>query len=257
MQTPITALAVLTVSILALSACAGPPRGSEIITIKVNDPEEEIAIRRQLYLVEEAIQLAVIAYELEDLTIDVVIRDLGGLGQTTPDFDPLLEVEGATIILSTTLFTDPEVDLEAVLVGLMAHEVGHALHYRHMNDLELVSLGERYQAFAGNPDGPERDWAMAYEQLTDMTAIAHGFAEPLVAQKIAAQDNITHHHPKHVWNFYLTPEEIRALDADRETLRVRMQESAAIVRLAGLTKLIESIEVQEVQTAQPAGDSPD
>jgi len=235
---------LLILALALLPGCVSTPRGSGVISVEVDDPEQEIAIRRQLYLVEEAIELAVIAYELERITIDVVVRDLGPLGQTTPDFDPFLEVDAATIKLSTTLFSDPETDLQAVLIGLMAHEMGHALHYAHMSDADLLALGERYEAFSKNPQGPERDWAKAYEQLTDMTAIAHGFAEPLIAQMVASKDNITHHHPKHVWNFYLTPEEIRELDADRALLRERMLAAAKTVDLADLTRFIESMDVE-------------
>jgi len=234
--------AVLICACLLLGGCLSEPPGSTIITVKVDDPEVERQGRERLHLVEEAVQKAALAYGMESVTIEVVVRDLGGLGQTAPDVGPLLRVHAATIEISTTLFVDPEPDLEDVLAGLMAHEMAHALHYAHMSDRDIAVLGERYVEFSERGTAASRDWVESYERLTDMTAIAFGFAQPLIAQKIASQDNITHHHPKNVWTFYLTPDEIRLLDDNREALRSRMDHATARLGLASLTRLVESFD---------------
>lgn len=218
-------------------------RGSDAITVDVDDAEVETAIRKELYLVEKAMQEAIIAYGLEGLTVKVVIRDIGSLGETAPSLNPLLEVDAATIQMSSSLFTDPEHDLEAALGGLMAHELAHALHYSTMSDVDLVVLGEHYASCLREPGSTSCLWVEAYEQLTDMTAIAHGFAEPLVAQKLAADENIELHHPRNVWTFYLTPEEIRSLDADRGQLRARLDAALRIIELDSLTRFVNSMDV--------------
>lgn len=85
---------------------------------------------------------------------------------------------------------------------------------------------------------------MHFEQLTDMTAIALGYAEELVHQKAASEDNLARNHPPHVWDFYLKEDEIRRLAADEEELWRRIGEALVELELRSLTRWMGQLELE-------------
>jgi hypothetical protein len=67
--------------LLTLScSCVAGRSGETSIRVQAADRNEEIQIRRQEWIVEKVMQDVLICYEMEDLNIDVLIEDDGGLG---------------------------------------------------------------------------------------------------------------------------------------------------------------------------------
>ncbi|MCB9844695.1 MAG: hypothetical protein H6811_01730 [Phycisphaeraceae bacterium] len=217
--------------------CTSHSRGSTVFLIKAADRDEEIAIRRKLPAVQGAVQEAIIAYGLERIAIEVIVREMGGLGQTTPTVDGLLRVDSARVVINKRLLLDPPDDLDDVLLGLMAHELAHALHYSRMTAPELANVGELYRRFMNSPEGSLQPWARAYEQFTDLTAIVYGFGDPLIRQKRASAENLARNHPKKVWDFYLREDDIHTLMGDPDALREALDRSARATGVGSLRRL--------------------
>lgn len=217
---------------LPVVACLHVPPGATILTVETDDPKVEQAVRPELWRVERAVEAIKIRYGLTDIGIEVVVTDLGGLGETRPALDERLGIEAAVVSLHERLFLDGHPDLDDILVGLLAHELVHGLQEARASRGDLAVIGFRYERFLLEPANESlREWVMHFEQLTDMTAIAHGYAEELVHQKRASAENLARNHPKHVWDFYLGEDEIRALAADPESLRARMEAALIVVNL--------------------------
>jgi hypothetical protein len=239
----------LVLLILPLAGCRATLGGGTTIRVPGATRTEEDAIRLQEWRIERAAQQVIVAYGLEGLDLEIVLEEEGGLGKTRPRLDAIAEVDGATVSINRRLFLDDPPASDDVLLGLFAHELAHALHYAHMSEVDLVVFAERYGRFYLDPQGDLRAWAAAYERLTDLTAIAYGYAEPLIAQKIASKDNVARHHPKKVWDFYLEPEEIAELAGDPSALRSRIDAAAAVVGLFSLERFVATLPVAR------AGDS--
>lgn len=235
------ALAVL---LAVTCACQSEKGGVSSIRVKGMTKAEEDRVRLQEWRVERAMQEVIVRYDLEGLNIMVVIEEEGGLGETKPSVDLILEATGATVSINERLFLDDPPASDDVLLGLFAHELGHALHYSKMNQAELIVFAERYVRFFESPHGELRRWAAAYEQFTDLTAIAHGYADVLVAQKIASKDNVARHHPEKVWDFYLEPEDIAALGKDPALLRARIDETLQVVGFTSLRHFAETLPIE-------------
>ena len=232
---------------LLLLACACQADGGASTSIRVEDAtgEQEDEIRLQEWRVERAVQEVLVRYGLEGLNVSIVIEEEGGLGETKPNVDAILDVTGVTVSINERLFLDEPPAGDDVLLGLFAHELAHALHYSKMSRLELVEFGERYLRFFENPEGHLKPWAAAYERFTDLTAIAYGFGVPLTAQKVASKDNVARHHPHKVWDFYLEPVDIRALSKDPVALKKRIDQALDVVNIGSLREFAETLPIAE------------
>jgi len=226
-------LCLLILVTLLLTGCVASRRGATLMTVNVDDRQQEKQIRRQLSQLLKATEDVKIRYGLTDIEVEAIVVEMGGLGATTPAFSRAGKVNTAVVVINKRLFLDPEYrdDIDEILTGLMAHELAHALHYARMSRPDLVTLGYRYKKFMDNPNGKWRDWAEAYEQLTDLMAIYFGYGEELIHQKRASELNLAHNGPEQVWDFYLTEEEIRELVEDGEHFRQRFRETADRVGL--------------------------
>lgn len=220
--------------LLPLSACA--TRGGTIIAIRGSTPAEQEAIREHFPRIEAAVDQVVAAYGIGHLTVRVVVKPLGGLGETSPDVGYTARVFGGSVSLNKRLLLDPPDNIDEVLLGLFAHELAHAMHYEAMNTVDLAIFGQRYAAFYHSPNGRYQQWARAYERLTDLTAIAHGFAGPLAAQKRASTHNIEKYRPAKVWDFYLSGDEIALASMDPADLSQRISERLEEVKLPSLRR---------------------
>jgi hypothetical protein len=189
---------------------------------------------------------------MEQLDIDVVIEEEGGLGETMPEFNLWLHVNGAKVSINKVLFLEDNPHTDDILLGLFAHELGHGLHYSVLSELDLVVLGERYERFYLSPEGHMKPWAEAYEQFTDLTAIAHGYGKALIQQKIRSQDNVSKNHPAKVWSFYLKPDDIETLMNDRAAFEAKMEETLGIIDLASLTRFAKKLPIEQIPFAVPA-----
>jgi hypothetical protein len=219
---------------LVSPGCINTQRGDTLYRVKADSLSDEKAIRRQLWRVGRAVEDVRLRYALEDVTIQIIITDLGGLGQTTPALSGLANVSGAMVYLNSKLFLEPDLtseDLDEVLTGLIAHELMHALHYARMAEADLIELGQRYQKMVNNPSGRQRDWIRAYERLTDMMTIRMGYGRELIHQKRAAEANLAINDPPAVWDFYLTETEIRAMMADEDLLQAEIDKAIDVLRL--------------------------
>jgi hypothetical protein len=239
---------------LILAACQSSRSGETSIRVKDSSQAEELTIRKQEWKVEKAVQDVVITYGLELQNLDVVIEPEGGLGETQPNVNVLLRVKGSTVSINKLLFLEEKPEQDAILKGLFAHELGHALHYSKMSEEDLIVFGEKYERFYLEPQGHLQNWAKAYEQFTDLTAIAHGYGTSLIQQKIRSQDNVSKNHPAKVWNFYLKPAEIAELMADREALEKRIDAALRVVELDSLTRFGKALPLDGIPVrAKPSG----
>lgn len=226
------------VAVAGFGGCIAVESGDTVLHVDAADRAEEKHIRSDLWRVQKAVSEVRVRYGLEDVAVRVSVRELGGLGETTPAFDGL-HVKGATFVLNKRLFTDQHPDLDAIILGLTSHELAHALHYARMSRADALELGLRYDRMMSKPEGPDHDWIRAYEQVTDMTAIALGFGEALIHQKKASEANLAANHPPKVWDFYLHEHEIRSLMEDRDLLRARTREALATLGLRSLESLLD------------------
>lgn len=231
----ITLLLVL----LAGSGCVNTRRGDTLYRVKAATASEEKQIRRQLWRVGRAFEDVRVRYALDDVTVQVVITDLRGLGETTPAFSGAAEVSGAKVLLNKRLLLDEYEDLDEILHGLAAHELMHALHYARLPRAELIPLGRRYAEAMRNPQGTQRPWVRAYERFTDMMTIRMGYGEALIHQKRASEAHLTAPGPPQVWDFYLTEPEIRAMMADPELLTREARAALSLLGLPSATRLFE------------------
>lgn len=218
-------------------ACSTVRRGDTLYRVRADDLDEQRSIHRQLWRVQRAIADVRETYELDDIALEVVITTLGGLGQTTPAIAGLAEIRGAKVLLNKRLFLEEHEELDEILLGLMAHELAHALHYARLSKADLVELGLRYDQMLANPRGPARRSIRAYERLTDMTVIALGYGEALTHQKRAAEANLALNEPPEVWDFYLTEPEIRRLMRDRRALRDEIETAIRALALPSFKRL--------------------
>jgi len=236
--------------LLLLCACQSAPRSGETsIRVKDSSADEERVVRSQEWMVEKAVQDVALDYGLDDQDLEIVIEKEGGLGETQPDFSVFLRVKGSTVSINKLLFLEDNPQKDAILLGLFAHELGHALHYSQMSEVDLAIFGEKYERFYLEPEGSLKPWAMAYEQFTDMTAIAHGYGTALIQQKIRSQDNVSKNHPAKVWNFYLKPDEITALMQDRALLQARIDAALEVIALDSLTKFGKALPMERIPLA--------
>jgi len=227
-------LLILILACPALTGCIHVDRGGTVINVRTDDEAKEARIRHNLWRVDKAVEEVKWAYGLTDIPVEVIVTHMGGLGQTMPALDGLGHTDGAIVTINEIILLEPGPDTDLVLLGLFAHELAHAMHYDRMHEGDLIELGTRYNRYMKTEGEALLEWVRAYEQLTDMTVIALGHAEALVHQKRASEANIAQNHPQHVWGFYLTEEEIVALDADRAELNRRMAEALAMLQLSSL-----------------------
>jgi hypothetical protein len=231
------ALCALALLLQSSPACSTVRRGDTLYRVRADDLEERRAIHRQLWRVQRAVAEVRAAYELDDIALEVVVTNLAGLGQTTPALAGLAEIRGAKVVLAKHLLLGQHEELDEILLGLVAHELAHALHYTRLSKADLVELGLRYDQMLANPNGPARRPIRAYERLTDLTVIALGFGDALVYQKRASEANLAANDPPQVWDFYLTEPEIRALLSDRRLLRQEIEAAIAAVALPSFKRL--------------------
>ena len=235
------ALVALLLWLPALTGCVHVDPGGTVLNVRVDDPDEARAVRLQMWRVERAVEIVRVEYGLEDIAIEVIVTDLGGLGETMPGLDDSLHVEAAIVTLNKNLFIEEHPDLDDILLGLLAHELAHGLHYARMSRADTVELGLNYDQFMKHPS-PDTDlerWIRAYEQYTDITTIAHGYGDQLVHQKRASEENLAIHHPPKVWDFYLHEDEIRAFMADPGAMIAAANEHLETLNLSSLDSMRE------------------
>jgi hypothetical protein len=247
-----TGLAALVCFIAAMPGCVHVDPGGTVLNVRVPDDDEAQQVRRQLWRVERAVEEVRIAYGLDDIAIEVIVTEMGGLGQTLPGLDNRLHVEAAIVTINKRLFLENHPDLDAILLGLLAHELAHGWHYARMSEADAAELGLRYKRFMDDPEGDLLEWIRAYEQLTDLTTIAHGFGDALTHQKRASEENLARHHPPKVWSFYLHEPEIRAAMADRALLRAEAEVHLDTLALPSLRRITEAPPLADETTAPPA-----
>lgn len=227
-------LLLLLSALVPLTGCVHVDRSGTVINVRAQDEAEEARVRRELWRVEKALAEVRFHYGLTDIPIEVIVTDMGGLGQTSPALNDLARVDGAIVTINQNMLLETGPDTDIVLLGLFAHELAHAMHYDRIDEQDLIALGKRYDRYLKTLNPEYMPWVRAYEQLTDMTAIRMGYAEALVYQKRASEANLAANHPPKVWNFYLTEDEIVAYAADPELLQSKIEEALVIVRLPSI-----------------------
>lgn len=88
------------------------------------------------------------------------------------------------------------------LAGVMAHELGHILHYARLGRMGLADFGLRYLCV--------RDYRVEHERETDLEALRRGFGPGLAAYERWALGRLTGVALELKRRTYLSPEEIEA-----------------------------------------------
>lgn len=245
--------ALLLLMTMWMVGCVNIERGATMVNVRTGSWSEEKIIRRELWQVFKASEEVKLRYGLTDIAIVIQVRDLGGLGQARPGLNRRLEVDSAVVLLNERLFLEEYPELDAIITGLIAHEMAHALHYARMSTADAATLGAQYARFMRRKpeSGPLFEWVRAYERLTDLTAIGLGYGEELVHQKRAARQNLARNDPPAVWDFYLTEPEIRTFMADRDALRDAVEASLQRLKLPSLARLRDALIFDEDGDALP------
>lgn len=99
-----------------------------------------------------------------------------------------------------------------ILVGWLGHELGHIVDYKHRSSTNLLYFGARYLL-------SERHIRSA-ERTADAVAVARGMEEYILKTKefILNHSGITPSYKDRIKKYYLSPEEIMVLVAERDGL---------------------------------------
>lgn len=99
-----------------------------------------------------------------------------------------------------------------VLVGWLGHELGHIVDYKHRSGLNLLFFGARYLISDRHIRSAERN--------ADAVAVSRGMEEFILKTKefILNHSAITPTYKNRIKKYYLSPEEIMALAAERDAL---------------------------------------
>ena len=99
-----------------------------------------------------------------------------------------------------------------IMVGWLGHELGHIMDYRNRSSLNLAWFGLKY-TFSGS-------YLKEAERAADTYAVSHGMAPFILQTKSFILDNaeIQEKYKARIRKFYLSPEEIMAMVAEKEEL---------------------------------------
>ena len=99
-----------------------------------------------------------------------------------------------------------------VLIGWIAHELGHIMDYRNRSSLNLLLFGFKY-IFWGH-------YIKEAERAADSFAVAHGLEKYILKTKnfILNHSDLPVRYVNRIRKYYLSPEEIMVLVAERDAV---------------------------------------
>ncbi|WP_237390635.1 hypothetical protein [Fulvivirga sediminis] len=93
-----------------------------------------------------------------------------------------------------------------IIVGWVAHELGHIVDYLNRSSMQMVGFGMRYFT--------SRRYLRRAERRADTYAIQHGFADYLIKTKkyILMRDDLPADYRARIDNLYISPEEVHDIE---------------------------------------------
>ena len=158
--------------------------------------------------------------ELRGIAIDFVYRDHinHAVMQAQPRIKTLLRKKNKRVykikMQKLISLNDTLKPLETlphdIIVGWVAHELGHVVDYLNRSSMDMVGFGMRYFT--------SRKYLRRAERRADTFAIKHGFATHLIKTKkyILMRDDLPDDYRARIDNLYISAEEVRAIEAEAD-----------------------------------------
>lgn len=221
---------LLICTLAILSGCSEKEEGTVILTQKVSLPaSQHDAINRSYSHLVDMQDDITRKYHIGSYTQKYILKNTQRLGNATPTFNMLFDVDGADINLNYHLFlaNAQSHDNKSAILGLLAHELAHAQHYTLFSSLELIQLGIRYESYEIYlADSHWAEWVRSYERFTDLQAIAYGYSDALIHQKNKTLNYIKGKNSKdqnYEFSAYLTEQEIKKLSENPELFQNELE----------------------------------
>ena len=98
-----------------------------------------------------------------------------------------------------------------ILVGWIAHELGHVMDYLDRSSFQMIGFGLNYIT--------SKSFLMNSEYEADKHAISHGCANLIIKTKnyILNHDHLSDDYKARIDQFYLSPEEVRSIEAELDS----------------------------------------
>lgn len=99
-----------------------------------------------------------------------------------------------------------------ILVGWIAHELGHIMDYLERSSFQMIGFGIKYLT--------SRPFLMAAERKADTFAIQHGLADEIVKTKkyILNRPGLPKEYKERINRLYISPEEVRHIEEELESI---------------------------------------
>lgn len=99
-----------------------------------------------------------------------------------------------------------------ILVGWIAHELGHVMDYLEKSAFQMIGFGFRYLT--------SKSFVMDAERQADVYAINHGCADQIIKTKnyILNGEGVSAKYKERMNQYYISPEEVKVIEEELETL---------------------------------------
>ncbi|GAA0893305.1 hypothetical protein GCM10009122_29840 [Fulvivirga kasyanovii] len=186
-------------------------------------PEDTYANKGIPELLDVEIKKALSYYpELQNTRIDFVFRDniRNAVMQAQPRVKTLFKRKYKRIykvkISRYLTLNDSTMGIEHVpheiLVGWIAHELGHIMDYIDRSSFQMIGFGFKYLT--------SRHFLMQAERQADTYAIMHGLADEIVKTKkfILNREDLPKEYKDRINRLYISPEEVRHIEEEMESI---------------------------------------
>ncbi|ELR70507.1 hypothetical protein C900_03666 [Fulvivirga imtechensis AK7] len=114
------------------------------------------------------------------------------------------------LVLNDTIKAIENVPTE-IIVGWIAHELGHIMDYLDRSAFQMIGFGFRYVT--------SKPFLRKAERKADVYAIRHGLADEIIETKkfILYQEDLTDAYKEKIDRLYISPEEVEAIQAEIES----------------------------------------
>ncbi|MEX2336907.1 MAG: hypothetical protein WD555_06520 [Fulvivirga sp.] len=100
-----------------------------------------------------------------------------------------------------------------ILVGWIAHELGHIMDYLDRSSFQMIGFGFRYLT--------SKSFVMNAERQADVYAINHGFADQIIKTKnyiLNGEEDLSAKYRQRIDLYYISPEEVRIIEEKMESV---------------------------------------
>lgn len=113
------------------------------------------------------------------------------------------------LILNDTTKAIEDIPKE-IIVGWIAHELGHIMDYLDRSSFDMIGFGFKYLT--------SRPFLKRAERKADIYAIRHGLADEIIKTKnfILHKEDLTEAYKQKINRLYISPEEVEAIQQEME-----------------------------------------